>query len=45
MPDYVSIGANSEATGAALTACEPDAQLIHRPKTARREVTPTPTTI
>jgi hypothetical protein len=47
MPDYVTIAANAEATGAALTASELAARLIHQPDLARRErkeVTPTPTT-
>jgi hypothetical protein len=47
MPDYVTIAANTEATGAALTASELAARLIHRPDLAhrqRKEVTPTPAT-
>jgi hypothetical protein len=44
MPDNVTIAANIEAAGAALTAGELEARLIHRPETTGQEVTPTPTT-
>jgi hypothetical protein len=47
MPAYVTITANVEATGAALTPCELPARLIHRPDPTpqrQKEVTPTTTT-
>jgi hypothetical protein len=44
MPDYVTIAAKIEATGAALTACQLEARLIYRPNPPGQEVTPTPTT-
>jgi hypothetical protein len=47
MTAYVTIAAKFEATGAALSACELPAQLIHRPDPSAQhdlEVTPTPTT-
>jgi hypothetical protein len=47
MPDYVTLAANFEATGAALTPCELATRLIHRPNPGCRtakEVTPTQTT-
>jgi hypothetical protein len=44
MPDYVTIAAKIEATGAALTARELQVRLIHHPNPHPNEVTPTPTT-
>jgi hypothetical protein len=37
MSDYLTIAANLEATGAALTASEPMARLIHRPHPTPRQ--------
>jgi hypothetical protein len=47
MPDYVTISANFEATGSALTASELEPQRIHRPDPApasAQEVVSTQTT-
>jgi hypothetical protein len=47
MPTYVTIIANIEATGAALTRHELDTRPIHHPdptRSATKEVPPTPTT-
>jgi hypothetical protein len=47
MPDYVTIAANAEAAGAALTASGYGVRLIHRPDLAPAtvvEVAPTQTT-
>jgi hypothetical protein len=48
MPDYVTIAAKIGATGAPLTACEPEARAIYRPDlgldSGAKEVTPARTT-